>query len=161
VETIVETLTSAQFVATTLAAVAAFATVLALIMPIINRDQMNQRMKVMAVERDKMRSQRLAEMAARDRQGVGKLRQSPKGFMQQIVDRLDLRSQFDNEDVRNKLKMAGLRGQAPLVAYMFFRVAAPPIVFVIALFYLFVMSDTGYAPLMKVLIAIGIGALGF
>ncbi len=69
----------------------------------------------------------------------------PKGFMQQIVDKLDLRAQFDNEELRNKLKTAGLRGQAPLVAYMFFRVAAPPIVFCVALFYLFVMSDLDYS----------------
>ena len=45
--------------------------------------------------------------------------------MQEIVDRLNLRSMFDSEEVRDKLKMAGLRGQAPLVAYMFFRLAMP------------------------------------
>jgi tight adherence protein C len=122
---------------------------------------MTQRMKVMATERDKMRSQRLAEMAAKDRQS-NKLRQATsKGFMQQIVDQFDLRAQFDNEELRNKLKMAGLRGQGPLVAYMFFRVAAPPLVFAAALFYLFVMSETGYAPMMNVLIALGCGVLGF
>ncbi len=49
--------------------------------------------------------------------------------MQQIVDQFDLRQKFDSEEVRDKLKMAGLRGQAPLVAYMFFRVAVPVIVF--------------------------------
>ena len=43
--------------------------------------------------------------------------------MQEIVDKLNLRSVFETEEVRDKLKMAGLRGQAPLVAYMFFRVA--------------------------------------
>ena len=45
--------------------------------------------------------------------------------MQEIVERLNLRSMFDSEEVRDKLKMAGLRGQAPLVAYMFFRMAMP------------------------------------
>ena len=53
--------------------------------------------------------------------------------MQEIVDQLNLRSMFDTEDVRDKLKMAGLRGQAPLVTYMFFRVAMPIIVVVVAL----------------------------
>jgi tight adherence protein C len=130
-------------------------------MPFLERDRMAERMKTMAVERDKMRSQRIAEMAAKDRHSNTKLRQSPKGYMQQIVDRLDLRSQFDNEELRNKLKMAGLRGQAPLVAFMFFRVAAPPIVFVVALFYLFFMADLAYAPLMKVLIALVAACCGF
>ena len=48
--------------------------------------------------------------------------------MQQIVERLNLRAKFDNEELRDKLKPAGLRGQAPLVAFMFFRVATPPLV---------------------------------
>ena len=40
---------------------------------------------------------------------------------------------FETEEVRDKLKMAGLRGQAPLVAYLFFRLAMPIIIAVIAL----------------------------
>jgi tight adherence protein C len=128
-------------------------------MPILSRDRMNQRMKVMALERDKMRASRLAEMNSKD--GKTKLRQAPKGFMQQIVDQFDLRQKFDTEEVRNKLKMAGLRGQAPLVAYMFFRIAMPVIVFLGTLFYLFVMSKAAYPPIIKVMMAIGAGFAGF
>lgn len=156
---IVNTLTSSPFLATILAAVAVFATILAVVMPMIARDQMNQRMRVMAVERDKLRSQRITELAKMS--GGTKLRQAPKGFMQQIVDRLDLRSQFDNEELRNKLKMAGLRGQAPLIAYMFFRVAAPPLAFLIALFYLFVVADIAHSTSMKILYATLAGAAGY
>lgn len=157
---IVETLTNPQFIAVALAAVAAFATVLTLVMPLLNRDRMGQRMKVMAVERDKMRAARLAEANSKERDNK-KLRQTPKGFMQQIVDRLDLRSQFDNEEIRNKLKSAGMRGQAPLVAYMFFRVAVPPIAFIIALLYLFVIGDVSYPPMIKFLMALGAAFAGF
>jgi tight adherence protein C len=157
----VEAVMSPQFLATLFSAIAVFATILVIVMPLLEGDRMAQRMKTMAIERDKMRSQRIAEMAAKDRHSSTKLRQTPKGYMQQIVDRLDLRSQFDNEELRNKLKMAGLRGQAPLVAFMFFRVAMPPIVFVVALFYLFFMADVAYAPMMKVLIALGAGFCGF
>ena len=157
---LIETLTKPEFLATGLAAVAAFATVLTLVMPLLNKDRMGQRMKVMAVERDRMRAARLAEMAANERDSK-KLRQTPKGFMQQIVDRLDLRSQFDNEEVRNKLKSAGLRGQAPLVAYMFFRVAVPPMAFLAALFYLFVVGDIQYPTSIKVAMAVGAAFAGF
>ena len=100
---------------------------------------MNQRMKVMAIERDKMRaraSPRWARSAAR-----AKLRQAPKGFMQQHRRQARSARKFDNEELREKLKMAGLRGQAPLVAYMFFRVAVPILMFIGALFYLFVVID--------------------
>jgi len=158
---IVDTIMSPQFLATLFSAIAVFATMLVIVMPLLETDRTAQRMKTMAIERDKMRSQRLAEMTAKDRHSTTKLRQTPKGYMQQIVDRLDLRSQFDNEELRNKLKMAGLRGQAPLVAFMFFRVAAPPVVFVIALIYLFFIADVAYAPMMKVLIALVAAFCGF
>ena len=118
-----------QIVVTLLAAIAAFATALTVLMPVLNRDRLNSRMQVMATERDKMRAARLADLAKKD--GQGRLRTAPKGFMQEIVDRLNLRSMFDSEEVRDKLKMAGLRGQAPLVAYMFFRVAMPIIVAIV------------------------------
>ena len=163
---IVDIIMRPQFLVTILAAVSAFATVLTLAMPILSRDRTTQRMKLMALERDTMRAARLAEMASRDRQdrgaGTAKLRQAAgRGFMQQIVDQLDLRSKFDNEDVRAKLKMAGLRGQAPLVAYMFFRIAVPVIVFAVALFYLFVMSKSAYPPIIKIAMALGAGFVGF
>jgi tight adherence protein C len=159
-QALADTIMNPAFVATLLAAIAVFATVLSIGLPILNRDRMAQRMKVMAVERDKMRSARLAEMAVKERQSA-KLRQKPKGFMAQIVDKLDLRAQFDNEDLRNKLKMAGLRGQAPLVAFMFFRVAVPPIAFIAALIYLFFISTKGYPPMINVMIAVGAGFVGF
>jgi tight adherence protein C len=158
----VDTVMQPAFLATMFGGIAAFATALSLMMPLLARDRMTQRMRDMAVERDKMRSARIAELAARERAaGQAKLRQSPKGFMQQIVDRFDLRAQFDNEEIRNKLKMAGLRGQAPLVTYMFFRVAAPPIVFVMALIYMFFIGHFDYTPMMKVMISIAAGFVGY
>jgi tight adherence protein C len=156
---LVDTLTSPAFIAMLLAAVSAFATILALVMPILARNQMNQRMRVMALERDKMRSQRLADLAKE--RGPAKLRQTPKGFMQQIVDKFNLRSQFDSEHVRSKLKMAGLRGQAPLVAYMFFRFAAPPMAFIAALVYFFFVAKIDASSTMKLLYSVAAAAVGY
>ncbi len=149
-----------QFLVTVLAAVSAFATVLTIAMPILSKDRMAQRMKEMALERDKMRAKALADLQTRDRSG-GKLRSAPKGYMQQIVDQFDLRAKFDNEEVRTKLKMAGMRGQAPLVAYMFFRLAMPVILLLVALFYMFVLGDFDYPPIIKILIALGVGFIGY
>jgi tight adherence protein C len=148
-----------QIVVTLLAAVAAFATTLTVLMPVLSRDRLATRMQVMATERDKMRAQRLADLAKKD--GQGRLRTAPRGFMQEIVDKLNLRSVFDTEEVRDKLKMAGLRGQAPLVTYMFFRVAMPAIIALVALLYLFVIADYDYPVLVKVGLAIGAAYVGY
>jgi tight adherence protein C len=153
------TLMQPQIVVTLLAAVAAFATALTVLMPVLNRDRLDARMQIMATERDKMRAQRLADLAKKD--GQGKLRSAPKGFMQGIVDKFNLRSMFETEEVRDKLKMAGLRGQGPLVTYMFFRVAAPIIITIAALIYLFIVADYQYPAMIKIGLAIGAGYFGF
>jgi len=148
-----------QIAVTLLAAIAAFATALTVLIPVLSRDRLSTRMQVMATERDKMRAARLADLAKKD--GQGRLRTTPRGFMQEIVDKLNLRSMFDSEEVRDKLKMAGLRGQAPLVTYMFFRVAAPMIIAVVALLYLFVIADYDYPAIVKIGLAVGAAYIGY
>jgi tight adherence protein C len=152
-------LISPSVIVTLLAAIAAFATTLTVLMPVLSRDRLNTRMQVMALEREKMRAARIAELASKD--GQGRLRTAPKGFMQEIVNKLNLRSVFETEEVRDKLKMAGLRGQAPLVGYMFFRVAMPIIIACVALIYLFVLADYDYPVLVKIGLAVGAGYIGF
>jgi tight adherence protein C len=154
---LLDTLSNPTFLVTVLTAVCAFATVLTVAMPILERDRRSHRMRVMAIERDKMRAARLTEMA-KDRQS---LRQAAsKGYMQGIVDRLNLRQMYDTDDLRDKLKRAGLRGQAPLVTYMFLRVAIPVIAFALSLFYLFVMGALSYPPMIKLLIALCMAFVG-
>jgi tight adherence protein C len=155
----IEMMVRPQMVVMILTAIAAFMTVLTLALPILDRDRASQRMKVMALERDKMRATRLADLKTKDQ---AKLRSTPKGFMQELVDKLDLRSRFDNEELRNKLKMAGMRGEAPLVAYMFFRVLMPPLIALLALIYLFLLvRGLNYPPMIKILMALGAGFLGY
>jgi len=154
----VEAFMNPQLLVMLLAAGAAFATVLTVTMPLLSRDRMSYRMKAMATERDKMRAARLAEFS---REGQGRLRQTPKGFMQEIVNRLNLRKAFDSEEVRDLLKMAGLRGQAPLVAYMFFRLVMPIIVTILALIYLFAIANLQHPPIAKFGMAIAAGYCGF
>ncbi len=149
-----------QFLVMTAAAIAAFATVITIAMPLLSTDRVNQRMRVMATERDKIRSSRMKELKA-EGAGAGRLRHAPKGMMQQLVDQLDLRSRFETDEVRQKLRMAGLRGQTPLYTYSFFRVAMPIIMTVAGFLYLFVLTDIGYPPMIKTMMALGAGFLGF
>jgi tight adherence protein C len=155
---LIEKFTDPTFLITILVAICAFATVLTIAMPMLSEDRMNQRMRTMAVERDKMRAELMAEIAARDAQG--RLRRTPTGYMQQIVNKLNLRKMLDTEELRDKLKRAGLRGQAPLVAFMFFRVAAPLTFFLLAAFYLFVFGALSYPPLIKVMMCLAAAFAG-
>lgn len=148
-----------QFLIYLLIGISAFATVLAIAMPALQNDRTSERMKIMATERDRMRAARLEEFK---KSAGGGLRNESKGLIQDVVDSFNLKSRFETEELRSKLKMAGLRGQAPLYTYTFFRVVMPPVMFLVALFYLFVLvKGLGFPPAVKIMIAAAVGYLGF
>ena len=57
--------------------------------------------------------------------------------------------------------MAGYRGQAPLIAFMFFRFVMPAIVFAVALIYLFVITHFHWSLMMKLSAAFAGALLGY
>jgi tight adherence protein C len=140
------------------AALAAAATVLTLAMPLVFADPLGKRMKAVALEREKIR-QRERERMANEQQKVS-LRQSPKQYMQTIVDRFDLRRWVGQEEARLKLVQAGYRGQAPYVTYLFFRMVTPVVAFVLAIFYVFVVLDLQQPATIKIGIGIAAAYLG-
>jgi tight adherence protein C len=81
--------------------------------------------------------------------------------MKQVVEQLNLRKLLETDDTRQKLKMAGFRGQAPVVAFLFFRLMMPFVAFGAALFYLFVVKDFGLPPLVRLGLCLGGAYLGF
>ena len=103
---LIDTFINPTFIVTILTAICAFATVLTIAMPMLARDRMDHRM-----QRHGDRARQDARRAARrnGRAGPqGSLRKAPKGFMQQIVNRLNLRKMFDTEELRDRLKTSRL-----------------------------------------------------
>jgi tight adherence protein C len=152
----IEAIIRPEVLFTILAALAMFAMVLTLLLPQLSRNRLPSRMRAMAVEREKMRSGRITDLKQ-----AGTLRQTPAGFMSQVVDKFDLRKMLESEEIKDKLKQAGLRGQAPLVAYLFFRLIMPGIVAIGALIYMFFIAEHDYPPFVKLAVALGAGYIGF
>ena len=119
------------------AAVAAAATVLTLAMPLVLVNPLDKRMRAVALEREKIR-QRERERLAQENQKV-KLRQTPKQYVQTVVDRFNLSKWVGQEEARLKLVQAGYRGQVPYITYLFVRMVTPVACFLFALIYLFVI----------------------
>ena len=119
------------------AGLAAAATVLTLAMPFVFVDPLDKRMRAVALEREKIR-QRERERLAQEGQRA-KLRQTPKQYIQTIVDRFNLSKWVGQEEARLKLIQAGYRGQAPYVTYLFLRMVTPVVCFLFTLLYLFVI----------------------
>ena len=156
-----ETLESAlnvQTVTMLLAAVAAVATVLTLAMPLVYADPLEKRMKSVALEREKIR-QRERERLAQDKQKVS-LRQSPKQYMQKIVDQFNLNKWVGQEEARLKLMQAGYRGHAPYISFLFVRLVTPFAAFLATAFYIFVVLDLDHPPMLKLAVCIAAAWLG-
>lgn len=148
-----------QFIVMALAAVAAFATVTSFVLPLLSGDRLDARMKYVSTERERLRAERIARLAEEQRQG--KLRREPKSFMKRVVEQLNLRKALETEATRERLKMAGLRGQAPVVAFLFFRAVLPVAGFGLTFFYLFFVNTYDLAPLVRLGLSIGGAYLGF
>ena len=89
------------------------------------------------------------------------LRNEAKPFMRQIVDRFNLRKALADDGTNHRLRMAGYRGQAPLVIFLFARLVFPLIFFAFALFYVFTVAQIEQPPTIKILICVVVAGIGF
>src|SRR5438105_11243990 len=136
IDFLIEKMSDTRFLATLFAAIGAAATVLTLAMPLLARDDLNRRLKAVAIEREKLRQRDRERLARGDK---ASLRQSPKQYMKTVVDRFNLTKWLGQQEAREKLVQAGYRGQAAYVTYLFFRMVAPLAILVFSLFYHFVV----------------------
>jgi tight adherence protein C len=88
------------------------------------------------------------------------LRQSPKQYMKKVVDNFNLSKWVGQEEARAKLVQAGFRGQAPYVTYLFFRMAMPIATLLVSLFYIFIVLQLDYPPMIKFAMSIGCTYMG-
>jgi tight adherence protein C len=152
-----EQLIDPHFLTMLFAAIAAGATVLTLAMPLLARDLLSSRMKAVAFEREKIR-QRERERLAQGNKIT--LRQSPKAYMQTVVENFNLRKWVGQEEAHAMLLQAGYRGQAPYVTYLFFRMVMPVAMLLASLFYVFVVVQLDQPALIKIGISIGAAYFG-
>jgi tight adherence protein C len=157
VELIIEKLQDPRFLATVFTAIAAMATVITFAMPYLSNDNLQRRMKSVAIEREKIRAREREKLAKGEKVA---LRSTPKAYMQVVVENLNLKKWLGEEEIRSTLMQAGYRGQGPYVAFLFFRMIAPIAMFLFALVYLFVLTHFKYPSMVKVAVAIGAAWLG-
>ena len=157
VEFIVDKIHDPHFMTMLLAAVAAAATVYTLVLPLLAGENLNKRMKAVASERDRIR--------ARERERMNKgekvtLRQTPKQLVSRVVEDFNLTKYLAQESAREKLSLAGYRGQAPYVTFIFFRLVAPIVLFIASILYVFVISHMQKSLPIKIGICVGCAYLG-
>jgi len=135
----------------------AFATVVTLGLPMLERSGLDERLKTVARRREELRAKHHAALNAKR----ASLRPEPISYMKATLDRFKLGNLLESENSKDKLAQAGYRGQAPLITFMFFRFVMPFILFLVVLFYTFVILHLSWSPLMKLGAAIVGGLIGY
>ncbi|MFO1147159.1 MAG: type II secretion system F family protein [Alsobacter sp.] len=143
-----------QFLMMVMAAIAAAATVLTIAMPLLQSDQLGKRMKAVAYERDQIRA-RERERLNRSNESKPSLRQQPKAYMKNIVDQFQLGKWLGTDNAKQQLAMAGYRGPQAEIAFLFFRLVMPIVMFIGAGLWAFLLWETDQPPLVKGAVALG------
>ena len=146
VEFLIEKLHDPKMMASVFAFIAAMATVITLAMPLLARNDLTRRMNAVSIEREKVRQRERERLARGDKV---QLRQSPKQYMKRVVDQFNLNKWVGQEQARDKLVQAGYRGNAPYVAYLFFRMVSPIVAFLVSAFYIFFILEVNRPPMIK------------
>src|SRR5919108_6347149 len=157
VDFLVAKLHDIRFMTMLLAAVAASLTVYTLVMPLLAGENMAKRMKAVASARERIRQ--------RERERLNKsekvsLRQTPKQLVSKVVEDLNLTKWLAQEAARDKLIMAGYRGHAPYITFLFARAVTPVALFLGAALYVFVITNLDKSLTVKLGICIGAAYLG-
>ena len=138
IDFLVTKLHDARFMTMLLAAIAASATAYTLIMPLFAGEGLAKRMKAVASERERIRQRERDRLTKSEKSRCARRRSK---CVSRVVEDFNLTKWLAQEAARDKLTMAGYRGQAPYITFLFFRLVTPILMFVGAVLYVFVISQ--------------------
>ncbi|MFZ0557803.1 MAG: type II secretion system F family protein [Methylovirgula sp.] len=145
-----------QAILSILVAIATAATILTLAMPLLQTDVLARRMKRVANERERIRARERERLY----QKKVSLRQEPKAYMKEVVERFNLSKWLGTDEAKKQMTMAGFRGQQAEVGFLFFRLVTPIALFILALIYLFFLSNFGWSATVDFAVAMAAAYLG-
>ena len=157
IEFLISKMHDARFMTMLLAAIAASATAYTLIIPLFAGEGLAKRMKAVASERERLRQRERDRLAKSEKVS---LRQTPKQLVSKVVEDFNLTKWLAQEAARDKLVMAGYRGNAPYVTFLFARAVTPILLFAGTALYVFVITQMDKPLTVKLGICIGAAFLG-
>jgi tight adherence protein C len=137
-------LTDPTFIASVLTAVAVSATIITIGLPLLDRNDMRDKMNSVALERDRIRARERERLNQQQKAGPKPtLRPTPGARAKQIVEKFNLKKWLSSETASEKLLMAGLRGPKAETMFLVARLFAPIGLMVLSIFYLLINRGFG------------------
>jgi tight adherence protein C len=157
VDFLIDKIHDPRFMTMLLAAIAVAATAYSLLSPLLAGDGLTKRMKAVASERERLRQRERDRLSKGDKVS---LRQSPRQLVSKVVTDFNLGKWLAQEAAVDKLLMAGYRGQAPYITFLFFRAVTPIVFLVVAVLYVFVISHMQKSMPVKIGMCLGAAFAG-
>jgi tight adherence protein C len=131
---------------------------LVVLWPYVAGDAFARRMRLVVDESERIRVRERARLKSDARVS---LRPEPKKFFKDIVEKFGLAGQEKDSGIRHRLRMAGFRGEGPMIAFLAMRLLVPLGLFAFSAIYVFVLADLQQPFALKWGIAVGAGCLGY
>jgi tight adherence protein C len=144
-----------DFIIAIMAAIAVFFATVVVVWPYLMPDTFAARMRAVSSEREAIRVRERAKLQGKS------LRSEPKKIFKDILHRLNLTDQLNDTAMVQKLRMAGYRGQGPVVTFVAARVIMPALLFIFVAFYVFVVLRLQYPFFVKLIPAVAAALLGY
>ena len=155
----VEALTNPANLLTAFVALVAFATIVTIALPMLNRSNLETRLKSVSSRREELRRKSRAALAKGG--GSGGLRHVDEGLYKKVVERLQLSRLLEDPKVVEKLAQAGYRGPRPVSTFYFFRFVLPFVFAVLTGAYLFLLNDFGLPSMTRFAITVAALTAGY
>jgi tight adherence protein C len=120
----------------TMSAISVFLSFVLVSWPYLVPDTLDTRMKKVRDEREEIRRRERSKLLGNESLS---LRTEPKKIFKDLVHRLNLLNELNDAATVKKLRMAGYRGQSPVMTFIAARVILPVLMFVVAAFYAFIV----------------------
>jgi tight adherence protein C len=153
----VDFLTNPDNVLTAFTGMIVFFTVMTLITPVFQRNNLEARLKSVANRREELRRRSREALAGKS----STLRQTDAGMYKSVVDRLQLSRFLEDSNLTDKLAQAGFRGPSAVSRFYFFRLVAPFVLAAAAAFYLFGLKVGDFPPMTRLAMCVGALVAGY
>ena len=144
-----------------LAALGAFASIVAVGLPLLSRDSRGSRMKMVAAKRRELGLRQVKESTPQTTSLRDSVKESRTALMKTILGKLNLTELLSSDNLKEQLAQAGFRGQSAAVSFVFSRVIGGIVGVGAILFLLSVWKDFPYPFIAKIIMTAVGGLFGF
>ncbi|NQV60246.1 MAG: type II secretion system F family protein [Alphaproteobacteria bacterium] len=153
-----DTLFSPENVIIALGSIGAFLTIVAFGMPMLGSDNLRSRLKSVAARREELSAAQRRKFSP---QSSTLRQQVNRSYVTYLVEKLKLVNPADSSKIRSKLAQAGMRSEAHLYTYSFFRFVAPILFGLLTAIYLFLLAKVEMGPSAKLIYSLAAAVVGF